>query len=249
MGKLTKIQVIVIGVVVTLIVGVGMFFLLIRPRAQQLNELETKLQEREAVAARKPQAEKDLQRAKLENLQARLDYRHYEVTKMPAVSFSDRTEGMIAMWRERSEVLGPMVEHWPRKFGVDLLNDIPIPPASSDPNSYADGLIRIPIGPISVRGDYHSILRHLKGWNKFGRLVQVEPMSLSGVSPVLTATYNATILIFPRGKIGPNVAMAAAGQQGGAAATSASASPPPLPMPPAGGQAAPGAPNAGPVMP
>jgi len=78
-----------------------MFFLLVRPKMQQYKEVSAKLEERKAVAAEIDQARADLEKAKLENLQARLDYRRYEETKMPAISFNDRTAGMIALWRER----------------------------------------------------------------------------------------------------------------------------------------------------
>ena len=220
LGKLKKLHVIIIGVFVAIVLGAGMFFLLIKPRQQSLADVSKKLSDRQAVAAQLPSAKSDLQKAILENLQAKLDYRRYEDTKMPEVSFDDRTLGMIGLWREQAEVLGPMIEHWPRRYGVDLLNNVAIAAAPSNPNALVDGLLRIPVGTMQVRGDLGSILRHLKGWNDFHRLVQIDPMSISGTSPVLTATYSMTVLIFPRGKLGPNVAIAgtaaAAGAVGGA---------------------------------
>jgi len=218
LSKLTRVQVLIIGCLVSIIVGVGMFFLLVRPRMQKFAEVDAKLKERQQVAAQLETAKADLEKAKLENLQARLDYRYYEETKMPVISFNDRTQGMIALWRERAEVLGPMIEKWPRKFGVELRTDIKIPPGPTNPNAVSDKLIEIPLGQMTVTGNYRAILNHLHGWNRFGRLVRVDPLTLTGTNPVMTATYNLTVFEFPRGGLGPNVAMAgdAAAQTGGA---------------------------------
>jgi hypothetical protein len=240
LDRLTRVQVIVIGVLVCLIVGAGMFFLLVRPKMQQYKEVSTKLEERKAVADQIDQARKDLEKARLENLQARLDYRRYEETKMPVISFNDRTAGMIALWRERAEVLGPLVEKWPRRFGVELRNDISIPAAPTNPNAMTADLLEIPLGQMTVTGSYRAILNHLKGWNKFNRLVRVDPPTLTGPSPTMTATYNLTVLIFPRGGLGPNVAIA------GEAAAQPGAGGGPGMVPPAGGPVMPPAMPGGP---
>ncbi|MEI6914430.1 MAG: hypothetical protein WCL39_04790 [Armatimonadota bacterium] len=216
MGKLTKLHVTIIGVVLCLVVGLGMFFLLIKPANEQLADLQTQYEARKAIADQLPQAKVELVKARQAQLQAQLDYRKIEDAKMPVVSFTDRAQGMIAMWREQAEVLGPMLENWPRRFGVDLMNSISIPAASTNPNSFADGLTKIGIGSISVRGDLPSILRHIEGWNKFGRLVQIDPVSITGVSPSLSASYNVTVLLFPRGNFGQPLAIAGDTGQAGA---------------------------------
>lgn len=225
---------------VTLIVGVGMFFLLLKPRMEELSQVRAKLAERQAVANQLESARLDLAQARQENLEARLDYRRYEESKMPVLSFQDRTAGMIALWREHAEVLGPLIEKWPRKFGVDLQTQISVPAAVADPNALPSGLIQIPIGEITVRGDYQSILNHMRGWNRFNRLVRVGPPNLSGISPNLTATYDLTVMFYPRTEPGDQVAMAApAAQAGQGGAAGPMGAPPPMPAPPGTPQGAP----------
>ncbi len=226
-----------IGVLVCIIVGAGMFFLLVRPKMLQYQEVSAKLEERRAVADQIDQARADLEKAKLENLQARLDYRRYEETKMPVISFNDRTAGMIALWRERAEVLGPLVEKWPRRFGVELRNAISVPAAPTNPNAMTADLLEIPLGQMTVTGTYQAILNHLRGWNKFNRLVRVDPPTLTGPSPTMTATYNLTVLIFPRGGLGPNVPIAGepSAQPDGAAPGMMPPPGPGAPMPMPGG--------------
>ncbi|MCC6484103.1 MAG: hypothetical protein IT209_04575 [Armatimonadetes bacterium] len=254
LDKLTKLQVIIVGVVLSLIIGVGMFFLLVRPRMEKFTQVDKQRQEVVAKAAELPLRQRELEQAERDRLQAQLDYRKYELSKMPEISFADRTQGMIALWREHAEVLGPMLENWPRRFGVEMGSTVSIPAATTNPNNLQDGLMKIHIGSISVQGDFYDIMRSIEGWNRFGRLVQVGPVTLSGVSPNLTGSYDLTVLWFPRGTAGAQVAMAPAagaqdqqaGMAGGAPmpppASPMGAQPAPVMTPPAPQMAQPGAP-------
>lgn len=247
MGKLTKVQVIIIGVLVNIIVVAGAVFGLLKPRYENYQQTMARLEEVRATADDLENARADKERAIKERIEAEIRYREYEVAKMPAISFTDRTIGMIGMWREQSEVLGPMVEQWPRRFGVELLNNISVPAASSNPNdaSFQASPIRLDLGTMQVRGDYRSLLRHFAGWNQFGRLVEIGPPSFSGTSPNLTVSYTLAVIIYPRGEPGPQVAIAgaAADAQGGAGAMGGMGG-----MPPAPGAMPPG-PGAGPMPP
>lgn len=251
MSKLNRLQVIIIGVVLNLIAAAGAYFFLIKPRMEKFAAADARLKERTAVADRLPAATADREKAEMENLQARQDYRRYEDAKMPVLSLADRTQGMIALWREQAEVLGPMIENWPRKFGVELLTDVRIPAASTDPNRVIPSPYIIDVGAMSVRGDFYSILRSIQGWNRFNRLVQISPMTISGVSPSLTANYNLSVLIFPRGKPGPDVAMAKGAATDSSGAVGGAAGPPvgavmPPPVPGTAGPPVGGPPGAGP---
>jgi len=118
---------------------------------------------------------------------------------------------MIALWKEQAEILGPMIESWPRKTKVRLLSGVQVPAAPVDPNAINTTLIRIPIGTLQVRGDFKTLMNHIRSWKNFGRLVQVDPASLTGPSPNMTAQYGLTVYIFPYGEPGPPVQMAGAG--------------------------------------
>ncbi len=133
---------------------------------------------------------------------------------MPTISFQDRAQGMIALWKEQAEVLGPMLQSWPGKTGVQLLSGVTVPAAGTDPNAIDTSLIQIPIGTFEVVGDFSNILEHIGSWNRFGRLVRVDPVSLSGPSPGMRGQYAVTVLIFPHGEAGPAVSMGGAKGEG-----------------------------------
>ncbi|MCX6377172.1 MAG: hypothetical protein NTU88_14265, partial [Armatimonadetes bacterium] len=69
-------------------------------------------------------------------------------------------------------------------------------------------------GGFTVVGDFTTLLSHIRSWNKFSRLVQVDVGSLTGPGPFMTLNYTVTVYIFPRGEAGQNIPMATAGQPG-----------------------------------
>ena len=74
-------------------------------------------------------------------------------------------------------------------------------------------------GSMSVLGSFTDILKHVENWNKFNRIVLIDTVNVSGYSPIVTGTYNATVYILPTNgdKIGaPVPSGAAAAGPGGA---------------------------------
>lgn len=215
-SKLKTIHVVIIASVACLMVVVGLYFLVIKKSNESIAVLQAQLDQLNQQAAQKATVEAQLAAEKQKYQAVVWKYNKYLVGKMPPISFEDRANGMIALWKEQSEQLGPMLQAWPNKTGVRLASSISVPAAPVDPNTVATSLVTIPIGTISVVGDFRSILSHVRSWNKFKRLVQIDPVSLKGSSPFMTATYKLTVYIFPRGETGPSVAMAGAGAPGAA---------------------------------
>ncbi len=210
-GKLKRVHVIIIGLVACIAVGAGMYFLVISKLRQDIAALQTRYDEAKAVADTRPQVERKLAAAQAKYQIALARYNYYLRTKMPPISFQDRAQGMIALWKEQAETLGPMIEAWPKKTKVVLGSSVQVPAAPVDPNAINTTLIRIPIGTIRVVGDFKTLMNHIRSWKNFGRLVQVDPASLSGVSPNMVAEYGLTVYIFPYGEPGPPVQMAGTG--------------------------------------
>jgi hypothetical protein len=210
-SKLRTVHVVIIGSFACLVIVVSLYFLVIKKSYARISGLEMQYQQAESVWVQMPTAEAELEAAVRENQSLSVRYLRYMKDKMPPISFEDRAQGMIALWKEQAEVLGPMLQSWPKKSGVRLASAIQVPAAPVDPNVINADYISIPIGNITVSGDFRSILQHIRSWNNFHRLVQVDPVSLTGPSPGMSAQYALTVHIFPYGQAGPNVGMAASG--------------------------------------
>jgi len=214
-SKLKSFHVAIIGAVACILVVGGLYFFIIKKQYEQITKLNSEYQVLSEEYARLPKAKERLEIARQNNRIVSAKYEKYLQDKMPPLTFSDRAQGMIALWKEQSEILGPLLQSWPAKTGVNLTSSIQIPAAPVNPNAIDPTLITIPVGNFTVRGDFTTILSHLRSWNKFNRLVKIDLARLTGPSPGMTAEYAVTVYVFPRGEAGQNIAMAGAAGEAG----------------------------------
>jgi len=212
-------HIIIIGATVCALLGVGIYFLLIKPVQEQVKVVDDKLRASLKIVALEGPTQMAFDAAVNEVSAIQSQLARYENSKMPNLSLAKRDKGMIDLWIEQVEVLGPILERWGSKGGVRLASAVNIPAPPTNPNEIDANVIKIPIGKFEVEGDFRSIMKHIGEWNKCPRLVQIDRPSVSGTSPQLKASYEVTVYIFPRGAAGPPVQMAGGSTGGGAAAT------------------------------
>ncbi|MEN6372043.1 MAG: hypothetical protein ABFD64_08525 [Armatimonadota bacterium] len=215
MSKLRRIHIIIIGVVVCLLVGAGLYFLVVD---KAVKARDAALVERDGVlGAGGTEANcndkfKELQDANLKVLEATAKYEKTMRARMPNISLDDTRTGMLALWHEQSEVLGPLLlNHIRSSKGIHLLSSIQIPNPTANPNdlqNFADSPIRIDIGKVSVSGDFKSIMNHLRSWSKLNRLVLIDQPSLTGESPNLVCEYTLSVFLYPMTPPGPPIDIA-----------------------------------------
>lgn len=223
LSKLRRIHVIIIGLVVWVLLSVGLFFVLIKPASENLKKEQARYDAAapEATPQKRAEAERKLEQAKIEVAKVEAEFNAVLDQKMPNLRFDQRDKGMLDLWHEQVEVLGPLIEKFVKQSGVTMLSSIQIPPPPVNPNDplFSQDYFVVPIGQVRVSGNFNTILDHIKKWNTFNRLVQIDMPSLEGPSPSLTSTYNMSVYIFPRvtAKGAPEIkiAGAATGQPGG----------------------------------
>lgn len=244
LSKIKSLHVIIIGAVVAVIVGVGLFFVLIKPLKAKIKETEAKWKASAEIAAQEPAARRELDQALKEKAETEVKYSRYQASKMPDIDLSNRENALLQLWKEQCLVLGPLIEKWPRRTGVQLLTGVSVPAPPVNPNVLqTEPPTELQIGTLQVRGPFRKILDHLRSWNRFNRLVRIDMPTLVGPGPGMTSQYALTVIIFPRGVAGQQIALAgaAAGGVAGAPAVAPGGAPampmPPTPMPPPGGGA------------
>ncbi|MEN6520159.1 MAG: hypothetical protein ABFD46_03280 [Armatimonadota bacterium] len=215
MSKLRRIHIVIIGVVVCLLVGAGLYFLVID---KAVKARDAALAERDSVInaggteLNCNNMFKSLQDANAKVLEKTAEYEKTMRARMPNISLDDTRTGMLALWHEQSEVLGPLLlNHIRSSKGIQLMSSIQIPAPTVNPNdlqSYADSPIRIDVGKVSVSGNFKSIMNHLRSWNKLNRLVLVDQPSLTGESPNLVCEYTLSVFLYPMTPPGPTVDIA-----------------------------------------
>lgn len=236
-SKLKAIHVIIIGSLACLIVIVGLYFLMIKKSCEKIKSLRADYQKYEETWNQKSTAEANLAAVKLQSQQIKNKYEKYSREKMPPVSFEKKEEGMIALWKEQVETLGPLLYNWPRKTGVIFNSGVQVPAPGVNPNDIYNPAVNsyfipLELNEFTVTGSFHTILSHIRSWNKFNRLVKIDLESLTGQSPGMTAKYKVTVYILPRGEEGPAVTMAGTGTgQAAQGAVGGMMSGPPSPIP------------------
>ncbi len=248
LSKLRSIHVIIIGAVVCVIVGVGLFYLLIKPTLAEIAQTKQQYDASKQIADQEPQALRERDKAIEESQKAQQEYAKYQKTKMPNIDFTDRGKGMLALWKEQSVILGPLIQKWPAQSGVRLVSAIQVPAPPVNPNMIQTEIIEIPLGAVQVTGSFDKILKSIEAWNNFNRLVRVDFPNLAGSSPNLVSQFNLTVYIFPRGKAGPQIPIAGQGTPAGGVPGMPGAMPMGG-MPPMGAPPGPGAPPPPPSTP
>ncbi len=205
-----------IGVVLSLLAVFGIGFLLIKPVQDQTATAQARLDAAspDASDAKNAAAKKDLKAAALEVKVTRQQWAQREAQLMPPYDVgTDRFKALRQLTYELDHYLGPDLERQMRTTGVSSTTVFKLPAPPVNPNSITNAPIVIPLGSVTVNGDFRRILTHFYDWQYFNRLVLVDGLALHGSSPYMQGTYNATLFIFPQNddKVPPLIPAAGGG--------------------------------------
>ena len=211
-----------VGIALSLLAIAGIFFLMIKPTLDQTAAQKAIYDQNypDSTPAAQNTAKKQLAAAKLQVKQIQFQYAVKAAAKMPRYDVSNRTLALQQITYELTRYLGPDIQRQLQATPGAKSNTqvvLPAPPVS--PNDITAAPVVIPLGTITVTGDFRSILQHYYNWQHFNRLVLVDGLSLTGNSPYMTGTYTATLYIFPQNdtKLGPIIPGAGTGTDAGAA--------------------------------
>lgn len=219
-SKLKKLHVIIIGSVLCVIAGVGVFFLQVKP---QMNNYDAAKARYDAASPKGNDSSLTAAVAACADAKNKYDIKQAQLDmqmrrRMPNLNFSRRDIGMLALWQEQIKTLGPLLEDFARDKTVraNARFSIPAPPANPNDPQFDKDVLEFPLGTIAVAGDFKSLMNNVRRWNNCRRLVMVGPPTLSGQSPRLVQSYSLTCYIFPVQKGGTPIVMAGgANSQGG----------------------------------
>jgi hypothetical protein len=203
-SKLTRAHIWIIGLVIVVILGAGFYFLGVSKTNENLTQLTQRRDTADQTIGKKRDYEEDLQKAKQEVKEAEASFASFTKTKMPKPPIdlrdqdtSAQVRAMMNLWQEPKR-LYEMAQNFAldtNKVAVRTQFGVPAPPA--DPRLIPTTIIEIPLGTVTAYGDLKSILEYMRRWNQFGRVVVVDGLQLTGVSPILTGTAQVTAYIFP----------------------------------------------------
>ena len=205
-----------VGAVLSLLAIAGIYFLLISPTLAATATQQGIYNENypDSTPAAQRSAQQALQAAKLKVQQIKFQWAVKSAAKMPRYDVSSRPLAQRQLTYELTRVLGPDLQHQLNATpGVKSSTQIVLPAPPLSPNDITAAPVVIPLGTITVNGDFRHILAHFYEWQDFNRLVVADNLAFPGSSPYMTATYTATLYIFPQNddKLGPIIPQAGGG--------------------------------------
>lgn len=215
-NRLNPIVVAVVGAILCLLSGVGIYALLIQNTNASIASAQARIDAAGDVGEpAQAAAQRDLAAAKVQVTSIELNWRKKQDSLMPPYDVSDRFRAWKQISYELEAYLGPDIERWVPRTGVTLLSAVSIQAPPPNPNAITNAPLIIPIGgsSMSVGGSFRGILSHILRWNDFNRLVLINNLQLAGTSPYMEGTYSASVIIFPQNedKIGATIAKAGTG--------------------------------------
>lgn len=209
-----------VGIALSLLAIAGIFFLMIKPTLDQTAAQQGIYDQNypDSTPAAQLTAKKQLAAAKLQVKQIQFQWAVKSAARMPRYDVSNRTLALKQLTYELTRYLGPDIQHQLKVTGVKSDTQVVLPAPPVSPNDITAAPVVIPLGTITVSGDFRHILQHYYDWQRFNRLVLVDGLSLTGNSPYMTATYTATLYIFPQNDthLGPIIPEAGTGTTTGA---------------------------------
>lgn len=228
-ARLSPIVVAAVGTVLSLLAIALIFFLMIKPTQENITAQQARLDaaapgtdpesREQGLAENKKKAQLGLAKAKSDVQTTKMQWAQVEAAIMPPLDVSNRPKAFRQLTYELVHNLAPDLQRQlvttgitsPTKFAV------PGPPLSPNDPMIRAGVLEIPLGTVTVNGDFRHILAHFNDWQYFNRLVKVDGLTLTGNSPYMQGSYNATLYIFPQNDTNLAPPLGKAGGAGGAA--------------------------------
>ena len=243
-SKFNQLHVYIIGLVLMIIVGAGMYFLLIKPILEENQVIQGKISTTETTpvsvdsknftisqrkaadeALKEAGARRDQNRAKLNAVLAR--------KRLPAaqtVNFGpDPTSGAqdyviqntLPKWLALPKVLIKTMDQYAqrsaRKHGVRVVTNFSSPAQSTYIWGIPRDIIAKRLGGMSVEGPFPNVMAWTRDWNNAPLLATVSGLNctLAGDKGVITAAVTLDVFVFPEGKLVETTPVQAGGGCGG----------------------------------
>lgn len=226
MNKLTALHINIIGIVTALIMSLLLFFLMIKPKNEDIETAQKATEAAESAGgtqAKITEAQNTLKKEQQTTVVKTKAWAVNQKAYMPRMEFgpNQKSSNMLGLYefggiysnnkrygmRDFAQVWGPKVRNWYDahvREGIIRTNDFPIEAFSTNPNDISKlTSITVPQGKpwhVTVLArSFDAAMLHLRRFNSmrgFGMPV-IDNVSLEGQSPALALTYDMSLYIIP----------------------------------------------------
>lgn len=218
------VHVFITGAVVAVIVGLGLFFLLVKPSQDKLAQLTTTnegllagIQQNSNAQSLLDKAEKDAAAAKAAWA---VKMRRQDPPPQYAIPVGTPDERLRTMdkWWLLPDAVRRETEQFARGMsGVQVETAFTVPAPSPDPNAIPQDVVVFPLGAMAATGSFKNVLAWARRWNSFRYTNAVDGFNIQLVGPNgrVRGTASLTLYIFPKVPPGSFQAPGGGATQGG----------------------------------
>lgn len=220
--KLTHVHVYIIGAVLALIVGVGLFYFLLKPLDEQNKSLQSDITSKQTQTvqvatasfniAQRKQADKALADEKINAAKKQSELNSKEAARRLPSSinvFIPKGGPDLTTSLPRWLVLPPLVvrqmtayaQTTAKKHGVKVTTSFAAPAPQADPKLIPTDIVAWNLGPVTATGTFPQVMAWAKEWNRSPLLTSVDGLkvALAGPKGQVQASANITVYFFPNG--------------------------------------------------
>jgi hypothetical protein len=224
-SKLKPLHVYIIGMVVAFILGLGLFFLLIRPVQGDISTQEQTLSGLQQYSPNSvKQAEADKKKAEEEADLHRAQWLAWnrrqsppEKYAIPIGPYEQKIKTLDRWWNLPQYIVNEAAAYARGKPGVQVMTDFKRPERSPDANTIPGEIVVWNLGRMYAFGKFNDVMEWARRWNKFKYTAAVDGLDvrLAGKGTV-ASTANLTLYIWTKNKPGEGGGAPAGGAPGGA---------------------------------
>jgi hypothetical protein len=240
-NKLTHVHVYIIGVVIMTIVGVALYFMLLKPLNEEVVSLTGQVAAKEAEAvdvdgkkfvwnqlegAQKALVEAQTRKAGKEAQLASLE-RKKQLPSAQTLRIATTQPEILATtmprWLMLPERVVQTMENWSKarakRYNVEAVTTFAAKAPSTDPTKIPTDVVAWNLGTMTVTGKFDQVMQWAKDWNNAPLVAAVNDLkcSIADRGGKIKATASLNVYIFPTGPgAGKAVSVAGAGGPGGA---------------------------------
>lgn len=219
MGKVPTLAIVAIVVVLIVGISVAAFYMLIKPKQQELATLQQQLAQEQQVVAQKAQAEADKAAVDAAWLRAQKELAALSERKSIPISMYMPLLAMTAIWYEYRDDLPRVVQSYFESQGVIIESGATIPaPPLAPPQVPSSGFMQIPGNAplnLTIRGTLPQIQKVYENLSQLRRIAVIGGLNLEGPGPELKATIPLSLYILVEGAEAVAPAAPAGGMAGG----------------------------------
>jgi len=238
-AKITQLHVYIIGGVLLLIIGLGLYFTLLKPLNEENTVLASSITSTEgtgvqvdgksftisqasaaAEALQQAEQRRDKNEARLRALEAK-----YQVGPRERIVLAQTDDEILKVtmsrWLQLPKVVVTLMENHAQKLakkhGITVQTAFAAPASVPAPTAIPTDIITYPLGGMAIRGNFTKVMAWVKDWDNAPLLVSIDGLKcqLAGQKGEVAASCALTAYVFPTG---PRVVIPGAGGGAGAAA-------------------------------